>query len=72
MFSPSLMVICVWIATFGSFELSTAFMHPNFDAAGVPNGTYHADEVGLAISGIAALIGSILLGASIYCDESEL
>ena len=69
MFAPTILVIIVWIATFGSFELATAFQAQIFED-GVPTGRWRAEEAYMAFSGLAAIVGLCMLFAAI-CVDSE-
>lgn len=69
MFSPMIVTIFVWCVTFGSFELMNAFVHANIDEAGVPTGTYHPDEAGLAFSGLMFIVGILMLFTALGSDD---
>ena len=69
MFSPMIVVIAVWCATFGSFDLMNAFVHANIDSNGSPTGTYHPDEAGLAFSGLMFIVGICMLFTALTSDD---
>lgn len=69
MFSPVLVTIFVWVVTFGSFELMNAFVHANIDSNGVPTGSYHPDEAGLAFSGLMFIVGICMLFTALASDD---
>ena len=69
MFSPMIVVIAVWCATFGSFDLMNAFVHANIDSNGSPTGTYHPDEAGLAFSGLMFIVGICMLFTALASDD---
>lgn len=70
MFCPTILVLLVWVASFGGFTLTDAFTWPVF----------HGDvEIGrqenpvfLCVSGVAAVIGVIRFFVVLACEEHEL